>query len=87
MLRRHYDTDFIFTTNEGGLYDRHNITHACNRYYDRIGVPRKGIHTYRHTFGTMLCRKGIPIQTAAELLGHEDINDTAKYYMKKIDSI
>jgi integrase len=29
----------------------------------------------------MLCRKGIPIQTAAELLGHEDINDTAKYYV------
>ena len=53
----------------------------CDRYYDRIGIEHKGFHTYRHTFGTNLCRNGIPIQTASALLGHEDISVTAKYYV------
>ena len=36
---------------------------------------------YRHTFGTNLCRQGVPIQTASKLLGHDDISTTAKYYV------
>ena len=81
MQENGYETDFIFTTKTGGLYDQRNISRACNRYYERIGVEPKGFHTYRHTFGTNLCRNGIPIQTASALLGHEDISVTAKYYV------
>lgn len=76
-----YETDFIFTTDSGGLYDSRNVSRGCDRYYDRIGITHKGFHTYRHTFGTNLCRNGIPIQTASALLGHEDISVTAKYYV------
>ena len=81
MKENGYESDFIFTTKTGGLCDQRNISRACNRYYDRIGVEQKGFHTYRHTFGTNLCRNGIPIQTASVLLGHEDISVTAKYYV------
>lgn len=76
-----YETEFIFTTDSGGLYDSRNVARGCDRYYERIGVEHKGFHTYRHTFGTNLCRNGIPIQTASALLGHEDISVTAKYYV------
>ena len=44
-------------------------------------ICRKGFHTYRHTFGTNLCRKGVAIQIASSLLDHADINVTAKYYV------
>lgn len=81
MKEKGYESEFIFTTDSGGLYNARNITRACNRYYDRLGIERKGFHTYRHTFGTNLCRNGIPIQTTSALLGHEDINVTAKYYV------
>ena len=81
MLQNGYRTDYIFTTDSGEFYDKRNIAHACTRYYKRIGVEPKKFHTYRHTFGTMLCKKGIPIQTASALLGHKDINMTAKYYV------
>ena len=81
MMKNGYRTDFLFTTSSGGLYDRHNITHMCRRYYKRIGVPEKKLHTYRHTFGTDLCKKGVALQTASALLGHGDINTTAKYYV------
>lgn len=81
MKENGYESDFIFTTKTGGLCDQRNITRACRRYYERIGVEPKGFHTYRHTFGTTLCRNGISIQTASALLGHEDISVTAKYYV------
>ena len=51
----------------------------------RHGVEEKNIHAYRHTFGTNLCRQGVPIQTASKLLGHDDISTTAKYYVNVSD--
>lgn len=81
MLKNGYRTEYIFTTDSGGFYDKRNINTACNRYYKKIGIEAKGFHTYRHTFGTMLCNRGVPIQTASVLLGHSDINITAKYYI------
>lgn len=81
MEENGYETNFIFTTDSGGFYDSRNASRGCDRYYDRIGIQHKGFHTYRHTFGTNLCRNGIPIQTASALLGHEDISVTAKYYV------
>ncbi|QIB68565.1 site-specific integrase [Aminipila butyrica] len=81
MLRNGYRTEFIFTTQSGGFYDRHNIATALKRYYKRIGIDNKGFHTYRHTFCTNLCKKGVPLQTAYKLLGHSNINVTARFYV------
>ena len=81
QMKNGYRTDYVFTTNSGGLYDKKNLRRACDRYYKAIGVPCKDFHVYRHTFGSNLCKKGVPIQVASELLGHEDINTTAKYYV------
>lgn len=81
MMKNGYRTDFLFTTDTGELYDKRNVSRACSRYYARIGIENKKFHTYRHTFGTNLCKKGVSIQTASALLGHSDINVTAKYYI------
>lgn len=81
QLQKGYRTEYVFTTDSGKLYDPSNVRTALNRYYKRIGVEEKNIHAYRHTFGTNLCRQGVPIQTASKLLGHDDISTTAKYYV------
>ena len=81
MEANNYETDYLFTTNTGKFYDRHNVEHALDNYYDKIGVPHKGMHTYRRTFCTNLCRAGVPIQVASKLMGHANITDTAKYYV------
>ena len=75
------EDNLIFTTDEGLPLDQQNVKRSLYRYYEKIGVPKKPIHTYRHTFGTNLCRAGVPIQTASTLLGHSDISVTAKYYV------
>ena len=71
----------LFTTKFGNYYDKKNVRRALDRYYDSVGVPRKGPHTYRHTFGTKLCRNGVGIEVVASLMGHESIETTAKYYV------
>lgn len=81
MMKNAYRTEYIFTTKSGKFYDKVNLITAFNRYHKRIGVEQKGVHVYRSTFGTTLCKKGIPIQTASKLLGHSSINVTAKYYV------
>lgn len=81
MLKNGYRTQYLFTTSSGALYDRQNVSAALDRYYKRIGVPPKGVHTYRRTFGTNLCKAGVPIEVASKLLGHASIDVTYKYYI------
>lgn len=80
MKRNGYSTQYLFTTDTGKLYDPSNIRTALKRFYKRIGVEYKETHTYRRTFCTRLCRSGVPIQTASELMGHKNISVTAKFY-------
>ena len=81
MLKNGYRTDYVFTTKTGKLYERHNVDHACERLYKRLGITHRRHHVYRHTFGTQLAKSGVPIQTVAALLGHADTNVTSKYYI------
>ena len=81
QMRTGYRTDFIFTTDSGKLIDKRNAEISVKRYYKIIGVEPKGFHTYRHTFGTNLYKRGVPMKTASDLLGHSDISITAKYYI------
>ena len=81
QVRKGYRSDYIFTTDSGEFYNNKNFDRALERYYKKIGIESKSPHTYRHTFGTNLCRAGFPIETARELLGHESIETTAKYYV------
>ena len=81
MKQNGYITRHLFTTQHGTLYYQRNIRRALKRYYDAIGIEEKGIHCYRHTFGTNLCKNGVPIQVASSLLGHESIETTARYYV------
>jgi len=45
----------------------------------RAGLSHKGVHILRHTLATRLHRRGVPLKTIADLLGHVSLNTTARY--------
>ena len=81
MMSKGYRTDYIFTTETGNFYHKSTIRKACDRVYRDNGVRSFGFHVYRHTFGSHLANRGVPIQTVSELLGHTNINTTKKFYV------
>ena len=80
MKKNGYSSPYLFTTSTGHLYHPSNIRTALRRFYKRIGIEYKETHTYRRTFCTRLCKAGVPIQTASELMGHKNIAVTARFY-------
>jgi integrase len=84
MEDNNYTTEYVFTTKDGNFIDRRNLRRSHIRLLGRAGFKEdelKKFHAYRATYGTMLCKRGVSIQTASELMGHKSIKTTAKYYI------
>ena len=58
------------------------IQAAMRRASIRAGLNHKGVHILRHTLATRLHRRGVPLKTIADLLGHVSLNTTARYARK-----
>lgn len=82
MKHNGYQTNLLFTTSSGTMYDAVDVRRSLRRFYDAHGIPSKTPHTYRATFCTQLCRNGVPIEVASNLMGHKSIEVTAKHYTR-----
>lgn len=80
MEKNNYETEYIFTTSKGNIYDPRNIRRALARMYNSLDIPYKHPHAYRATFCTQMCRCGVPLEVASELMGHKSIEVTAAHY-------
>lgn len=55
------------------------VTHKFTDAAGEIGLQGMKLHSFRHTFGTMLIAMGYDITVVKELMGHEDITTTMIY--------
>lgn len=46
-----------------------------------VGFPLNP-HLFRHTFGMLMSRRGVPLETVSKMMGHSSIRTTEKYYVK-----
>jgi len=70
------------------LFDIPNgLCNVMNRDLAAAGIPKRDVrgrvvdvHALRHTFGTNLCRAGVPLRTAQAAMRHSDPKLTANVY-------
>jgi integrase len=70
----------------GGRRDRRNAARAMRDVMDRAGFAWATPHTLRRTAATLIADAGLPVNLAADVLGHADASMTARVYLgRKVD--
>ena len=75
--REHY----LFLNPQGQRLPHDFLNRSFRRVILRAGLNPERItpHSLRHTFATHLIRNGVDVRTVQELLGHADLETTARY--------
>ena len=50
-------------------------------------IEYKGVHALRHTFGSVLVKKGVDIKVISEILGHSTVQFTYDRYIHVINEM
>ena len=63
----------------GNFTNPRNMRNRFYRILDAIGLPHKGLHTFRHTFATRCFEKGIDPVVVQNIMGHANYDTTLGY--------
>ena len=78
-LREFNRSNRLFVTSKGRNMTRMEATAAINRFYERAGIKKKGLHILRHTLAMKLLREGVDIVHIQKILRHSNISTTTIY--------
>jgi integrase len=74
-------SDPIFTRADGGAWGKSHQLRPMREASRRAKIrPEISFHVLRHTHGSTLAMKGVPMGVIAEQLGHADTRMTEKHY-------
>ena len=74
-------TDPIFTRADGGVWGKSHQLRPMMEASKRAKItPAVSFHVLRHTHGSTLAMRGVPMGVIAEQLGHADTRMTEKHY-------
>lgn len=72
--------EYVFKTETGKPYSVRVLRYRWEDLKKKAGVKADlRFHDLRHTVGTRLAKKGVPVNVIKELLGHSDIKTTMRY--------
>ena len=74
-------TDYVVSTKDGRTMLVRVIEQTFTRICEENGIEYKGVHALRHTFGSILIRKGVDIKVVSEILGHSTVQFTYDRYI------
>jgi len=69
----------LFLTRFMDRISRRSVANILARARDRAGIEHCTPHTLRHTFATRFIRKGGDVRTLQQILGHSNLETTARY--------
>ncbi|NKB72496.1 MAG: tyrosine-type recombinase/integrase [Candidatus Latescibacteria bacterium] len=78
--QRAHRSPYVFCNlRTGGRLSRKTVWDALKRYASRAGIRPVHPHMLRHTFGTGLANRNVPIEQIRELMGHTSIRTSQIY--------
>ena len=80
-LRGKSDSDMVFVNKKGKSLTRDDLRRIWASFTDGLDLDGVTLYTLRHTYGTRAQKAGVPIDVLADLMGHEKIETTRKYYI------
>jgi len=80
-LRGKNDTDKVFVNKHGKTLTRDDLRRIWGSFKEGLDLDGVTLYTLRHTYGTRAQKAGVPIDVLADLMGHEKIETTRKYYI------
>jgi len=84
LKRRGYKYKFVLIGEQGRNlpWDRNDAQRSFRKYRRQAGMAETvTAHTIRHSFATILLKKGISLGHIQVLLGHSDIQTTSRHYL------
>ena len=78
--RRFSDSPYVFCNlRNGQRLSRKTVWAAMKRYAQRAGIRHVHPHMLRHTFGTDLADRNVPVERIKDLMGHASIETSSIY--------
>lgn len=82
MLRAHLGgrtTGYVFKTSNGTPLSKDNTRRKLQSILNRLGIPKGGLHAFRHGRVSILQVSGVPGDLIKEQIGHSSLVVTARY--------
>ena len=74
------ENEYVFTWEDGHLYDPNYISRMFSEIAKKFGRPEVTLHKLRHTCASLLIEKNWNPKKVQYWLGHEDIQTTLNIY-------
>lgn len=78
QVRPDNDSEYLFLSQRGRPISVAGIQHRLRQHCQAAGVTLT-CHQLRHTFSRRLVENGLPVDSLAKLLGHNDLQSTQRY--------
>ncbi len=77
---------YVFTSPQGNKLRERRLLGVCKEKAAKAQLESNAyLHKFRHTYATMLIRKGVSIESIKELLGHWSVTETEIYAHNQSD--
>jgi len=73
------ESAWLFPNAAGNRFDDVGLNRFTARYLEQIGINKKGIHIFRHTFARSLIENGCDAITLMRCLNHKSIRQSEQY--------
>ena len=77
------DNPYVFLTTVGTQASAQTLTEWCKKIGKMIGIETLHPHDFRHSGSQLMNINGAPIELISELLNHNSLDVTSKFYLRQ----